>query len=237
MLMQGEYNLLDDREINKALAALKDKIFKQECINAQNEYDQIMARAASLESTKDYISCDNTLNEALSYAGQYPNCGIITKYATDKKNEISDAVNYGKKINTSFASVKNSDYQSAINQYIDATEFYISKNVGRFGIQHDDLYSFVLKQNSNFVNFAIGWYIDTKDFKKAEELLKVLKTRNYDKSYTENNQKRFAALMAQKDFSENPTGDYKSNIIKYFGEDKFFKYFAKEYKKQWKKLK
>jgi len=236
-LLQGEYPLADDREINKALGTLKDKIFKQECINAQTEYDKIIAGALSFEAVKDYISADNTINEALKYSSDFPYCGINIKPALDKKHEIEDAVTYSKKMNTLFNSIKNSDFQTAINLYIDASEFYKSKNIVRYGTQHDDLYSFILKQNSNFINFTAGWYMDKKEFDKVQELFKVLKTRNFDKSYTENNQKKFAALMAQKDYSENPAAEYKSNITKYFGDDKFFKAFGKEYKKQWKRLK
>ena len=161
----------------------------------------------------------------------------MTKPAIDKKHEIEDAVYYLKKLNTLFNCVTNSDFQTAINLYVEATEFYKSKNIIRYNIQHDDLYSFILKQNSNFVNFACGWYIDNKDYDKAIELFKVLKSRNYDRSYTENNQIKIASILANKDFSENPSADYKANIIKYFGDDKFFKYFGKTYKKQWKRLK
>jgi hypothetical protein len=236
-LLQSEYSLSTDRDIIKVVNALKDKIFKQECLNAQSDYDKIFAKSLSFETVKDYISEDNTLNEALKQSSNFPYCGLMTKPALDKKHEIEDAVTYSKKINTLFDCVKNSDYQTSINLYIDATEFYKSQNISRYNIQHDDLYTFILKQNSNFVNFACGWYIDNKDYDKAVELFKVLKSRNYDRSYTENNQIKFASAAASKDFSENPSSDYKANIIKYFGEDNFFKYFTKAYKKQWKRLK
>ena len=67
-------------------------------------------------------------------------------------------------------------------------------------------------------------------------LIKVLSTRVYKRKYTKVNQKLLGIVLASRDFKQNSAGNYKANTSKYTGDDKYFKYFKKAYKKQWKTL-
>jgi len=234
--LQSMYSLNDDNNITKALNILKDKIFEQECINAQTEFDNLYKNAINYILNKDFLIADETLRNAINEAGKFSYCGIQTTDVEQKRKEIEQAVLYTQKLNDINKQIKNNDFQNAINSYISLSTFYNSQNIVRFGILHIDLYDFILTKNENFINYTISYYIDNKDFVKSMELLKTLKSKNYNRGLTESNQIKLGIELANEDFRKNSSSNYKENILQYTGNDKFYKQFSKYYKKQWKKI-
>ncbi len=231
------YNIENNQTTRKAIIELKDMIFKQECINAQNAYDNYYRKAIEQINENKYIEADNTLSKAINYADKNSQCDIDTQNVNSKKNEIAQAVNFTKQMNNVLEDIKRKNYNSSIDKYISAGEFYYSRNISRFGLEYKELFDFILLKNSNFINFAVGYYFNKKEYEKAVQLLKTLSNREYRRRSSKNNQTILGTELATKDFNQAPNSNYKTNITKYTGGDRFFKFFAKAYKKQWKKLK
>ncbi len=232
----SKYNLSANSAAGKAIKELKDMIFEQECINAQNEYNSFYSDALNKISQRKYLSADNKLNDALNHARNNIECEINTDNVNDKKREIAPVVDYLTQLNEIDTRIKRRDYQSAINYYIQSGNFFNSNNVSKFNIKHLSLVEFIESKHSPFVNYSVSYYTGKKDYNTALKLLKVLRSRNYVKRATKDNQTVLGTKLAIKDYSDNPNGNYKVNIAGYTGSDSFFKFFEKAYKKQWKKL-
>lgn len=232
----SKYGLEGNKTLEREFAKLKDKIFAQECLNAQNEYDRLMREAVSKINTKAYPEADKLLVQAQNHAVDNADCEIDARSAKDKQKEIAQAANYMNQITAVDNQLNSRNYRPAIEMYITANDYFTRNNVARFGLKCDDLYTFITTKNSDFINYASSYYIETKQYDKSLSLMKLLPAKGYDKNYTKVNQTQLATALAQRDYSQNPSGDYKSAILGYVGEDKFFKKFTKSYKKAWKNL-
>lgn len=232
----AKYSLGEDNTVNNAVSELKGQIFERECINAQNAYNDYFQEALDLITAKKFISADNKFNDAFSHAGNYSQCEIDTKEARNKKDYISPAVNYFKKINAVNNYIKRKNYKSAIEEYMSAGTYYKAQVVKKFGISHIPLFDFIRSSYTDFIIYSVGFYNHNKEYEKALDLLKVVSRRQTKSKYAKDVQIALGTDLATHDFNQNPSGNYKTNIAKYATGDKFLKYFSKSYKKQWKRL-
>jgi tetratricopeptide (TPR) repeat protein len=230
------YALGTDKNINGAMAEFKGKIFQRECLNAQNEYNDIFQKALLLIDQKQFTDGDTKLDEALAYADQYAQCEIDTKDVHAEKNRISTAVAYSNKIMQAESSIKRGNYKNATEQYLSSGDYFKAQNIASFGIKHAMLFDYILTKNSNYMIWSVTYFSQKNDFDKALELLKELNRRQTNAKYTKNVQTALGGDMAEYDFQQNPSANYKANIARHTSGNKFFKYFMKAYKKRWKLL-
>jgi len=234
--LSSKYGLTSETSVSSAINELKGKIFQQECLNAQNQYNDIYQQALNLIAAKDFIAADNKINDALAHADQNYQCELDTREAKDKKNYISQAVMYSKKLLATNDFIKRRNYKSAIVEYQNAESYFNINKVNRFGVSHKALFDFIREGYTDFVVYSVGFYNHNKEFDKAVELLRELSRRGAKNKSSRDVQTVLGTDLATRDFNENPSGNYKTNIARYAGGDKFFKYFMKAYKKQWKRL-
>ncbi len=221
---------------SKAISELKDMIFEQECINAQNEYNSYYSDALRKISQGKYLTADNILSQALNHAQKNIECEINTNNVNQKKRGISPVVNYLTQIKDIDNLIKRRNYQSAVNKYIQSGIFYKNNNISKFNIQHLSLFEFIESKHSDFVNYSVRYYTNNKNYSNAVKLLKLLSNRNYNKRASKDNQTILGTKIAIRDYKKSPNDNYKVNITEYTGNDTFFKFFSKAYKKQWKKM-
>ena len=231
-----KYGVENNPKVYHAKTELKKLIFKRECINAQNEYDNIVKQAFDLLNLKKYIEADKKMDEALNLAKKYEKCEIDTKKLTTKKDYIFPAVKYLKDLNDVQNYLQRKNYKSAITTYISAEDYYKVQKIKEYGINHIPLFDFIQKSYSDFIIYSVGFYTHNKEYDKALDLLRELSRRQAKRYYTKEMQTILATDLATRDFGIDPKGNYKSYIAKYTGGNRFFKYFKRAYKKQWKKL-
>ncbi len=235
-IISEKYSVENNPKVYQARTDLKKLIFKRECINAQNAYDKIVVEAYESVNTGKYIEADNQFNKALNLAKKYAQCEIDTKKAITKKDYIYPAVKYLKDIEKVNDYLQRKNYKSAVSTYLAVEDYYKVQNISEYGIKHIPLFEFIQKSYSDFIIYCVGFYNHNKEYDKALDLLRELSRRQTKKQYTKEMQTVLATDMATKDFAADPKGNYKSYIVKYTGGNKFFKYFKRAYKKQWKKL-
>ncbi|MCF6366313.1 MAG: tetratricopeptide repeat protein [Bacteroidales bacterium] len=232
----AKYNLGNNTIVKRELSDLKGQIFAQECINAQQAYDVYANEVQNLISAKKYIEADNKINQAFSHSDSYAQCEIDTRELRDKKDYISVAVNYLKKIIAVNDYLKRRNYKSAIENYIAAENYHKVQVISKYGIAHKPLFEFIQASYTDFIIYSVGFYNHNKEYNKALDLLRELSRRKVKSKYTKDMQTILGTDMATNDFGENSRGNLNSNIASYIAGDKFFKYFKKAYKKQWKRL-
>jgi len=235
--IQNIYNHNSTKQVNAALEQLKDKIFKQECVNAQDKFNGIMSQATKHIAGKRYIKATEKINEALLHAQKFSFCGINTQNANNTKSDIADGVSYEGNMNEVKNNIRSQRYQAAINSYISTSELFDSKNIKRYNIVHKELYDFILQErNGSFSNVAAEYYTDKNEFAKALQLLKTLKSSSFSRSSTKVVQTKLGTALASKDFKNTPTQEWKTGVAHYTAGDRYYKYLKKAYKKQWKRL-
>ncbi len=232
-----KYSLENDATISSKLQGLKGKIFERECINAQNAYDNYANDAINLIASKKYIDADNKINQAFSHSESYSQCEIDTRKLQERKDYIAPAVKYLKKKIAVNEYIKRNNFKTATEEYMNAESYYKVQALNKYGITHVKLFDFIQSNRTAYIIYGVGFYNHNKEFGKAIDLLRELSRRKAKKKYTKEVQYVLGTDLATDDYSKNPNTNYKSNIAKYTGGDKFMKYFGKAYKKQWKRLK
>lgn len=232
-----KYGLQEDAELDAAVQELNQRIFNQECINAQNELNAMLQSASAQRSKQDFLGADMTYAQAIDFVVANAQCGLSDQAARAGKAEIQDAVNYQKQLLAVNDQIAKGEYQKALDGYEAAGRFLEAKNLLRFGLAHKSLMDFMrLHQNSNWVYFVALKLADRKDFENSLELVRKLAHRGYVKSQIKALQLRLGSETAIRDHADNISADPVLRALGYTQGDKKLKYFVKGYKKQWKKM-
>lgn len=232
----AEYRLESDKKVSEGLKDLKDRIFRQECINAQNTFDSMMFEAETQINGKQFVDADDELQKALQHARSNADCEIDTDELSKLRSQIADAVHYQTIIKSSKKEAARRNYKTALNEYVKAGRFFNQNNIVSYGLVHQNTFEYLRNQDLLFKNYGVFYYTNNKDFEKAVLLLQELNASGFNKRDTKDNQYLLGSQLALRDFDENPGANWKSNVVRYTNNDSFFKYLKKAYKKQWKKI-
>jgi len=230
------YGLEKDQELATELQALKDKIFSQECTNAENDYKAKLDKASKEIARGDYSTAAVSYQEAIDVTNANILCNIDNSFARKEKIRIKPAMEYQNLMTGVMNLAARTNYTECINKLKIAGVFYETNRIDTFGLSHSSTLSFI--QNSsdvNFIFFGVDYFLKEKDYDASLILLKELMKRNYPVKYTKSIQYQLGSKMAIRDKIANPGGDYNINILKYTEGEKYLKYFKKMYKKTWKK--
>ena len=230
------YGLEKDQDLQTELNKLKDKIFSQECTNAENEYNAKLNQASKQISHGDYSSAATSYQQAINVTNASILCNIDNSFARIEKKRIKPAMEYQSIMKNVSELSARLNYTECINKLNLSSVFYTSNRIDTFGLTHPSTLNFI--QNStdvNFIFFGVEYYMNNKDYDASLILLKELMKINYPVKYTKNIQYQLGSKMAIRDKIANPSANYKINIVKYTEGEKYLKYFTKKYKKTWKK--
>jgi tetratricopeptide (TPR) repeat protein len=235
---QNAYNLSDDKDINKLLEDLRKKIYTQECINAQNNYDLEISKAKVNISNRYYLLADQDFAAAFKVTESFPNCMINKTEAINLKNSVQPAIDFQNKIIEIDEDVKNKKYSVAIALYLEVEKRFNNDNIAsRFGLTLIPLMDYIPKQENSFVIFSVNYYTIEKNYENALKLLEIIKSRGNKSKVVKNEQKNLGTQLAIRDHAKNGSESYKTKVLEYSRGDKWYNDLKKYYLKQWKKLK
>jgi tetratricopeptide (TPR) repeat protein len=137
---QTKYDLSNDLDITSNLNALKDKIFTEECKNAQAEYDRLYSLSQQKVSEKLYIEAEAILESAINNTVINVVCGISSNNAENLKFTILPAANFQKQIKNIEEAFKNNDFGLVIDKYIETEKYFQQFQLGKFGLAHSSLF-------------------------------------------------------------------------------------------------
>ncbi len=235
---QAKYGLSDNKELNVGIDELKQKLYTQECINANNHYNELIENANKKVFNKQFIDAQNILNEAKNYASSNGICVISPTIVDEKLNEIVAAATYQSMLLETNSLITSHKYDYAIQKYIDANKYYEQYKVSSFGLAYTTTYQYILNNNNNELKiFGANYYLNQKDYASALSLLADAANKNYSSSVFKQVQMRFGREKAIIDKGDKPAENPKNYVLNYTSGNKKLKFLQKAYIKQWKKMK
>ncbi|RLD63001.1 MAG: hypothetical protein DRJ01_04880 [Bacteroidetes bacterium] len=236
--IQENYKVENDTIIQQRFEELNNKIFSKDCKNSQLKYNVQFNSALHFIEKKNFIEADNALNKAIKISNENSVCHIITINALNKKQEISPVIKYQKMMLGIDKLIDENSYQGAIKEYLTAEKFFAENNISKFGLEIETLFNFIKNNETlNFVNFAVKYYTNNNNYDNALILLNNLSAKGYERSWAKNNQTLLGTQLAIRDFNAKPEANYKTKLIKYTKNNKWYNSLKKAYIKQWKNLK
>lgn len=236
MSMQNKYGLSEDKTINSMLKELKEKIFTQECINAQNDYDTQLKNAKQNIILKQFLEAEKFYDKAIKIAMDNLLCNINKSFAENGKFEILPAITYQKLLVEVQDLINTSQETRAISRYKEAEKYFYRMEVAKFGIEHKPLDEFATQKSSKFILATVSYFTTQTELDKALKLLKVLNTRNFSAKLTKPEQTNLGIQLAIRDKKQNPVQNPKVIVLQYTDGNKWFKILQNAYMKQWKKI-
>lgn len=235
--LASEYSLENDKEISASLNSLKGKMFSQECKNAQNEFQTQYNLVLSYIEKKEFADADRALEKTFQIAEKNAECDINTTDAKNKRSEILPAITYQKLFAEIEKLLREGNYVQVYKKYQEVEMYFFEFKVDKFGLEHLPIIDYILKCNSEFVNYSIKYYVDLKDLTTSLRFLDELFKRNYSAKWCEQNQEFLGSELAKKDFAINSSANPKEQVTKYTKGEKWYSFLKKAYLKQWKGLK
>ncbi len=233
---QKAYDLLTITRLNNSIESLKKSIFSQECENAQKLYDEQISDANGLVESKDFIAAETNFQEALKTTQNNRDCGINADLSINGKKSMEKPAQYQRTLNKIKDYISSSLYEKAITEYNLLTAYYTNNLLNAYGITHLPLHEFICANRFEFSLYGITYMINTNELDLGLYLLRHLRTINLAAKITLSQQTSLARSLALRDFKADPSVNGKLKVAEYTLNDKWYKYFTKEYLKQLKKI-
>lgn len=212
----------------------QDKICKKIAPHIEKNFKELDALIAKQEFEKAY----QFIQQIRKAFDQYDYCHIHRQKLNDYEYRLNEALIYVHQQQLLKGFLMTSAWESALKQ-IEILNTLASQPV----LQNWNLKTYtvvdVVKQQKSieFTLFAFEHLFELKRWDECFELLEILKKLNYPLKNSKNLQEELGKKIAVRDKLNNPTANYKLNILKYTEGDEYFSYFSKAYRKTWKKHK
>lgn len=230
------YKLNDNEEVRGKLDDLRMKIFSRECQNRYNQYDNISKEGEMLIKKLTFIEAERKLKEALAFANQYAECQINTQAVAQRLEQIYPAARYEEYLIEVNALIMGRSYPRALEVYAQLQAYHAEFNLRSLNINCLSLENFALTKNNDFIYYLAQKYIIEKNTEKGLFYLDELRKRKFSASGTRELQESVARQLVLSDYQKNNAIEVKILIKQYTLGDKWYKYFEKTYKKEWKRM-
>lgn len=235
--MQERYALVQDTEVRSKYNLLRERIFTQECINTQADYEKHFQNAQALVREKKFIAADQAYEAAIRSAEGMPECGIATFTATDGRAAIAVAAAYQRKLEEASHLISRNNYSAAILKYEEARTYYLAQQVNRFGLDHISLFNFAKDHPKQaFTAAVVGYYANEGEEQASIQLLAQLLEKGYRTGKTRKVQQQLGQQLALKDTRQEQLQDAKILSVKYSQNNPELKQLRKTYEKERKRL-
>lgn len=235
--LQERHALVQDKEVQQQYTLLRERIFTQECANAQANYDKHFRNAQALEHEQKFIAADQAYSAAIQAAEENQACAIASFTAQDARAVIAAAVAYQRQLEQANYSISRKKYTDATIAYEEARKLYLAREVNKFGLDHISLYNFAKgHRTKDFTAAVVGFYIGMGEEQVALDLLKELLAGGYRKGKTKKVQQQLGQQLAQRDVQQGQPQDAKQQAAKYSQSNRNLKKLRKAYEKERKRL-
>ena len=231
--IQTKYDLTNDKELNKLKEQLRKKISTQECINAQRDITNLLNSGMQKKSSNQLLEASDDFNKALDIARQFNTCAIDITQIEGNELEIRPAATYLGMMRDFKEKEYKRQFSDCISIYNKATNYYTTRNVASFGINHEtDFYNYVIAKGSNgLMQYAADTYTAQNELEKALTLFKLLLSKNVDDKILDGSLYELGFKFGKREAQTNPGGKAKNLVKQYTSDDKNLKRFEKGFAK------
>lgn len=232
----GEYNMKQDtaivRIMNSYLRVIDDKV----CSKKQDEINVLVYDILECIRKNDFLTAEIFINKAMQIKGNN-DCRLDKQRVRSLKRQIEEPLKYIEMKQVCEEYLNNKDTNRYLLEYAKLEYFYNIKKLGEMSVQHTSLRDVLTQTNDD--NLAIATVenlIKYQQYEGAIEAVGALKNMGYKAKHTKKIQKRIGKIMAQKEGKRQDKIAESYRMEDKYNNDKWFKYFLKEYKKNFIKF-
>ena len=232
-----DFGLLNDPDLEKAVARYKGKIREQQCRNLQDSIDLRLIRADRSIVIRNFMNSMIYLQQALDFARSMPECSIAEKPIVDTLVKYEPATVYQQNLFDARSLVVSGNYEKAIYNLDENQQFYQNNQLNRYGLQMEDIYDFIRERaNPYLTEKAISYYAGRENYREALGFLKLAHDQGTQERTVTSIQNQLGQKFAQNDFKIGSLDDARNNVAKYIPDDGWFDPFRASYVNEWRRL-
>jgi hypothetical protein len=226
---------LDNTDVNSRLTELKNRIFSQECKQAQERFNEYYRQGNQAATTLDFIKAFRLYSSAEETENKNRDCALQTLRLKEEMQYIHDGYTYQSMIESVLEMHQQEQYAASLERYLQAGDFFQANNVKRYGLQHLSLDEFTeMRCGNNFIKYMGEKALRDMDFEKSLRLFKLILSRGYDPRFIKSNLNRLGRALAARDKALNPRANPKKLVNQYTEGDKKLRELRKGYLRGWK---
>lgn len=225
------YNMKEDsaivRIMNSYLRAIDNKV----CQKKQDEINTMVLDVLDAIQRNDFYTADTYITKAMQIKGNNE-CRLDKSRIRALKRRIEEPLEYVQQKEDIQNILEQKDTMKFFIEYAKLEHFYNTHKLSDLSVQHKDLRNVMTEFNDD--NLAIKTTEDLVKYKQYEgaiESLGALKNMGYKAKKTKKAQKRIAKMMAFDNIKRQEKIEQSYRINDKYTNDKWFKYFLKQYKK------
>jgi len=235
LTMQTTYELLDDEDINTRFTVLKQNIFSQECVNAQNQVDGHHKRMQEAINRKDFIEADLLYKEADKILQDFADCSLNSGTLRAEHDSIISGYVYQTLVRESVRLQGNNQMADAVNKYQEAENYFQRYEVSRFGLNHKSQTAIASEKGTDDYLIYLGNYFrGKKDLENSLLCYKTLVSRETPQRHFKDDLYQLGIELGLRDKLKYPTTNPKQKILEYTAGNKNLGKLGKGYRKGWK---
>lgn len=218
------------RIMNSYLNALDQKV----CSKRQDELNSYVYSILDCIKRNDYYKAEAYVRQALAVP-ESRKCRLDKSKLKALMKQIEKPLEYIDRLDEAYKSLKAGDTSSYIQQYGALETLYNMYELENSNIKHTPLRQILVNLDDVDLTLnAIEILVRYKEYMVSLEALGALKDMEYKSSETKNIQQRLGKLMSYEMNKQNYSYEDAMDAITYYTTDKWYKYFAKQFKKSMK---
>ena len=233
------YKMKEDSVVVKIMNSYLRAIDNKVCSKKQEEINTMVYNIIDCIKQNDFYLAEDYINRAMQIKGS-SECRLDKSRLRALKRQIEQPLEYVKQKEIVDDILAQGDTNRYLKEYAALEEFYILHNLKEMSVQHrplrEVLYSF---GNDDLAVKTIEQLMKYRQYEQSVEALASLKDFGYKAKHTKKIQKKLGEMMSLQESKRNEKLAQSNRLQDKYGQDKWFKYLLKSYKKnliKWQKL-
>lgn len=226
-----EYKMKEDtaivRIMNSYLRAIDDKV----CSKKQDEINVLVYDILECIRKNDFFTAEAYINKAMEIKGNNE-CRLDKSRIRSLKRQIEEPLQYIEMKENAEEYLANKDTVRFFLEYSKLEYFFNTKKLAEMSVQHQNLRNLLYAMNDDALSIKIAEsLIKYQQYEGAIEAIGSLKNMGYKAKHTKKIQKKIGQMMSLQDVKRQEKISQSYRMEDKYNNDKWFKYFLKEYKK------
>jgi len=234
-MVQRTHGFGSSRELSDAIVVYRRKIRVRKCWTEKENAEILLLRAGREREKKNFIRAASLGDSALICIRNNPECEISPAGIEDSVKFYAEAAEYQKKLYEIDKVRVPHKEKELVKALWTAEQYFITHHVDRFGLTNISSYDAIRERSSQALTFqAFLFFRQNQHLQESFQYLKLLRLQDYPREKAKDYMQYTGKRFAEKDFKEHPSDDPSVKVQDYTHGDKWLKYFADSYKREWR---
>ena len=232
-----KYDMRNDSVIVTIMNGYLRAIDKKVCMKKQEEINVMVYNIIDCIRKNDFFLAEDYINRAMQIKGS-SECRLDKSRLRALKRQIEQPLEYVRTKDRVMERLYEKDTMGFLKDYADLEQFYVVHNLKEVSVQHQPIRSLLYGfGDDNLAIRTIEQCMKYRQYEQSVEALAALKDFGYKARHTKKIQRKIGEMLGLENSKHSDKTNQYNRITDKYGNDKWFKYLIKSYRKSFEKWK